>query len=181
MKDEICVCYLYCDYNNEETTTGTNLVANLLQQLLRSKPQVPEDVISLYRRHSKAGTRPSRKELTELLHNQFRSFSEIFLVVDALDEIPEKGGERESFMDDIRRFRDIHQNIRILITSRRLVDIETDFAGESFIEVRAIQTDIETYVEDGISKARRLRLLIRADHSIRQRIKERIVSNSRGM
>ncbi|KAK6359537.1 hypothetical protein TWF696_000691 [Orbilia brochopaga] len=179
--DDVCVCYLYCDYNNEETTKGTNLIANLLRQLLYSRPQVPESVVNLHKHCSSKGTNPTRQELLGLIRAQVHSFSDIFLVIDALDEIPERGYERDGFIQDIHGIRTPHRGIRVLVTSRKLADIETASEGEPYLEVRANIEDIKKYVEAGITRSRRLKSLIRKDHSLRERLRDIIISKTDGM
>ncbi|KAJ6260361.1 hypothetical protein Dda_4587 [Drechslerella dactyloides] len=178
---DVCVCYLYCDYNDEETLKETNLIANLLRQLLHSNSHIPETIVNLYRRYSERKTKLTRQELLRLLHDQFRSFSEVYLIIDALDEIPKEGDERDKLVDDLHDFRRFHENIHILVTSRKLASIEADFNGESSLEIRANEDDIKKYVENGIAGSGSLKLLIQSDPCLQDQIIRRITETTQGM
>ena len=89
-KGNAAVAYIYCNYK-EQNQTAINLVASLLQQLVQGQSVISNDIIAIYRRHSRKQTRPSFAEYSELLESEAHRFSKVFIVIDALDEVFRKG------------------------------------------------------------------------------------------
>ena len=111
------LAYLYCVFN-ESHQSVENLLGSLVQQLARQAPELLDEVKTLYgSRQINHQERPSLQELETLLEIYVASFDRPYLVVDALDELPQQDGTRERFLN---RLLASCSNARILITSRHI-------------------------------------------------------------
>lgn len=172
------VAFLYCNYKEREQQTVNNLVSSLIRQLIDQIHLVPEDLSSLYQRHARNGTRPSRLQLHELLISTASHFSTLFLVIDALDECTESDGTRSVLASDLRK---MLPHARFLFTSRRYNDIERLFDDCLQLEIRASNDDIRRYITSQIICEPRLAKHIQADESLLELIMESIIRRSDGM
>ncbi|KAJ5421334.1 serine/threonine-protein kinase chk2 (cds1) [Penicillium cf. griseofulvum] len=79
--------YIYCNYGRRKEQTYTALLSSLLLQVLQfsTSETVPPEVLSLYNSHKKYGTRPTSKELIDLLAKLTSPYETLFVVMDALD------------------------------------------------------------------------------------------------
>ncbi|KAL2355080.1 hypothetical protein BJ546DRAFT_842277, partial [Cryomyces antarcticus] len=85
---DVGVAYSCCAY--KEQHKAKDLVAALLRQLVRQLPALPEAVKDLYMRHHQRKTLPRRHEFAEVLRYVASGFSQVFLIIDALDECREE-------------------------------------------------------------------------------------------
>ncbi|RHZ69155.1 hypothetical protein CDV55_103316 [Aspergillus turcosus] len=92
--------YIYCSYNRRNEQTSAALLSSLVQQVLQhsASQTVPLDVLALYNSHKKYGTRPTSKELTDLLGKLTSKYESLFVVIDALDECAESEEEALWFL-----------------------------------------------------------------------------------
>jgi ankyrin repeat domain-containing protein 50 len=100
------------------------MLGSLTKQLCCRRPNTPQPVKDLDR-YREQGQRPDMKTLEDTLAATIQGFSNVYLVIDALDECPFESGERKKLLDCLRR---IHMaasdNLHLLCTSRRETDIE---------------------------------------------------------
>jgi hypothetical protein len=100
---------------------------SLVKQLYCYRPNTPEAVEALhkYREH---GRSPGLDDLSSAIMATIRGFSGVYLVLDALDEYSLEVSEREKLIDLICQIHSPNlENLHILCTSRREVDIEKAF------------------------------------------------------
>jgi hypothetical protein len=76
------LAYIFCNYKSEEDVNASYFLAALLKQLVQSQPTLNEQISSLYERN----TRPSPQEISAALQMMLKSFSTVYVIVDALDE-----------------------------------------------------------------------------------------------
>jgi hypothetical protein len=69
----------------------------------------------------------------------------------------------------------------LLVTSRRILSIEQDFADALRLEICASDEDILRYLEGRIGKKDRLKRLIKADLNLQNSLIDTIVENTKGM
>ena len=175
-EDGTAVACIYCNYKEQNQTT-INLVASLLQQLIQGQLTLSDDIITIYRRHTRKQTRPSLTEYSELLQSVTRRFSKVFIVVDALDECSVRNGSR-GFLSELRK---LPPNIHLLVTSRYTGDIEHEFAEAACLEISALDEDIRKYIETRIKTQPQLIHHIKVDPTIRGTILDTIVQKADGM
>ena len=94
--------------------------------------------------------------LTQLVESEF---DRVFLIIDGLDEIP----QREDSMEALRILSQsrVASKLKILILSRRECDIQQFFLDESTfcMEARHIANDIELYVKSEFEQQPKLKRL----------------------
>ncbi|KAH0543788.1 hypothetical protein FGG08_001970 [Glutinoglossum americanum] len=176
-QEDIAIASIYCSYKEEEAQTTVNLIASLLQQLVQRNQAISDEVVSLYSRHTKKGTRPTLGEYSRLLQSEVRGFSKVFIIVDALDECPESNGTRNSFLTEIRKL----LNIRLLVTSRYISAIQREFEKTASVEIRASDGDIRRYLEGRIEREYRLERHVKACPILQETIVNTTVEKAKGM
>lgn len=177
-RQDVAVTYIYCSYKEQEEQTCGSLVASLLQQLAQNRGTISNDVASLYRSHTRQQTRPTLQEYSKLLQSEICYFSTSFIVVDALDECSEINGTRSRFLAEIRK---LPSNVRLLITSRYISAIESEFERTTCVEIRASDEDVARYIQGRIQREPRLARHIRADPGLQKTIIDNIVQRAKGM
>ncbi|KAM7203906.1 Ankyrin repeat-containing domain protein [Rhypophila sp. PSN 637] len=178
--NEMAVSYVFCNYKEAEFQTITNLMAELLCHILQRTQAIPEDVRTLYNRHHPKGTRPEVDDVAQILGREVNKYSRVFIVVDALDECPERDDTRWQFLAQLQSLPE--NNIRLLCTSRDIPSIKREFDGSSLLEVRATDDDIKSYLAgriDAETSHQRKRIL--TTPGLRDDIIETITARAKGM
>lgn len=172
------VLYLYCSYKEEEVQTLRNMIGSLLKQAVRHRAALPDAIRKLYNKHIQKSTQPTLEELTRLLEKEIKAYTRIYLVIDALDECPERSDVRARVLATIEG---LPQNAQILITSRYSAKIEERFENVPQIDILAADEDVKRYVEARIGAERLLAKLVRSDRTLMEDIMKTVVENSQGM
>jgi NACHT domain len=145
-----------------------------VQQLVQRQSVVSDDITAIYGKHIRKQRRPSLAEYSELLQSEVRRFSEVFIVIDALDECPEREGIR-GFIPEVRK---LLPNAHLLVTSRHNPAIEHEFKKAARLEIRATDKDIKSYVDGRIREQPEF---IREDSTLRSAILDTIIQKADGM
>lgn len=112
-----------------------------------------------------------------MLQSEVRRFSEVFIIIDALDECPESEDTRASFLAEIRT---LHQNAR-LVTSRHIPTIKSEFEKAARLEICASDEDVTTYLESRIERESRLARHVKAAPDLQATIISTIRQKAKGM
>ncbi|KAI9853123.1 MAG: hypothetical protein M1824_001536 [Vezdaea acicularis] len=174
----IGIAFIYFDYKEEAIQTPLNIVSSLLKQLLQNRVKLCSDLKPFCNRHWRQNTRPSLSEISKVLQNVLTSHDRVFVVIDALDECPEKDGIRATFL---RWLKDLVKNMSMVVLSRPNVHIDQEFKGVTRLEIRATEEDIVTYLEDRIQHNVSLQRSIKKDPHLKSLIIETITEKSQGM
>jgi hypothetical protein len=75
---------------------------------------------------------------------EIQAYSQIFIVVDALDECSETNG---SWMKLVHALRSLTGPINLMVTSRDLPSIEQHFREAQRLDIRATDEDVAKYVQ----------------------------------
>jgi hypothetical protein len=140
----IGILCIYCNYKEQTTQTVTNLIASLLKQLIQDCPAISDNVKSFHNRHQNRNTHPSLEEITLTLETEVKTYSKVFIVVDALDECSETNGSR---MNLIQTLRSLAGPINLMVTSRQLSSIEQHFRDAQRLDIRATDGDVTKFVQ----------------------------------
>jgi hypothetical protein len=173
LKDRhVGVAWFYCDYtdDNSMTTVGQTLSC-LLRQLLNWHEQLPDSIMELYNRHKQSKFSLPTPPFDDLLVATIRSFSKVFIVVDALDEYP--SSIRAQFLGALNDLKPSH----LLITSREHIRIEQVIPSHRMIPILAHEQDINSYVDSRLETFR-LASRIRANPDLRKEIITTVVANT---
>ena len=141
----IPVTYIYCDYRRQQEQTPENLLASVLKQLLQHRILVPEIVMKSYDHHVNSGTRPSLDDIGDMLKVTATDFRQIYVVVDALDELPVSHRACQNLLANLRSLQEA-QNVSFMMTSRFIPQIDHELQDSLFLEIRANNEDIKKYI-----------------------------------
>jgi hypothetical protein len=151
-----------------------------LQQLLRQSPKVPGSLLKLYKTYTTKTVHLSLGEYSTFLQAVIESFSEVFIVVDGLDECPHRESDdiRDEFLDQLK---ELPLNTQLLFTSRDLPAIALKFATDQRLEIHASRYAIKGYLQSRINNSKNLRLHIQKKPSLQQSIVEMVANKADGM
>ena len=119
----VAVFMLYCKYNEPETHTVQPLIASLVKQYIQDRFVVDKKLEELHEAHYRKETRPTLEELKDLLGTAISQYDKTFIVLDALDEMPNE----EYRSDLVNSLRGFHQKSNLLVTSRPMPTIKQMF------------------------------------------------------
>ncbi|KAJ7582134.1 ankyrin repeat-containing domain protein, partial [Mycena floridula] len=157
-RPHVGVAYIFFRYNEANTQDIRALVASILRQLLIGDT-IPDGLKPLY--NSFKDKHPLSQDLNMLVNalgSQIHLYSDVYLVVDAFDECMED--IREDFLSTFRPLTDSNR-LHILVTSRLLLSIESQFKGDQRINVRAHDDDVRAHILHQIQKHKRLEKLVK--------------------
>lgn len=148
---DIGVAYLYCNYKRQEEQKFERLLASLLRQLLQGQESLPDDMKAVYNQHRIKGTELSTEEVARALYSVSSHFSQLFIVIDALDECRTDDRSRSRLLGEIFKLQAAY-NLNFLATSRFIPEITTVFAGKPSLEIRANKEDVMGYLRGHLEK-----------------------------
>jgi hypothetical protein len=174
---DIGVACLYCNYKRQVEQTAPNLVAAIIKQLVQDRPSIAQSLSGLYEHHRGRRTRPTLEELSNILQSVVANYSKVYVVLDALDECPERNGTRSQLLGICR---DLQQKtgLRLMDTSRHIPDIVEEFKDSPLIEVRASDSDIKRFVIGNVS---RFAKFFRSNSDLQERVQNKIIEAADGM
>ena len=180
MSSSAIFTYIYCNYGRRKEQTTAALLSSLLLQALQQlkSESLPPDALSLYNSHKKYGTRPTSKELMDLLAKLTSSYDKFFVVIDALDECSES---EEEALRVLSMIRSVGPNVNILCSSRFSTTFEGYFSSAKVIEIFARDEDIQKFLNAEISQQPRLSKHVRVDPDLRKEIISSITGECQGM
>jgi hypothetical protein len=171
------VAYPYCNYKRQAEHTTPNLLAAVLKQLVQDRPSITQLLSGLYDHHQVRRTRLSPEETVSVLPSMLGNYSKVYVVIDALDECPERDGTRSQLLKLCHSLQG-QTDLRLMATSRHISDIVAEFKDKPQVEVRASNADVKRYVEGKIDH---LAKCVQRDHDLRELVKDRIVEAVDGM
>ncbi|KAL2834083.1 hypothetical protein BJY01DRAFT_239253 [Aspergillus pseudoustus] len=80
------IAFVYCSYERRKDQSADDLLASLLSQLAVERDILPPAIQSVYDKHSKGRSRPTRHAICQELHRIAAEFSVLYVIIDALDE-----------------------------------------------------------------------------------------------
>ncbi|WZH48514.1 uncharacterized protein QYS62_009692 [Fusarium acuminatum] len=140
----VCV---YCSYTQKDSQNTINLLGGILKQLCQRRGSVPQVVQDLYISHQNEQTGPQYDGIMQALKSHLRDYSQVMVVVDALDEWQPPQDDRFNFVDELLHMQSECQ-VNLFVTSRFVPAIEAKFQGYPGCQIRANQDDIYRYIED---------------------------------
>ncbi|UKZ83618.1 hypothetical protein TrVFT333_011427 [Trichoderma virens FT-333] len=171
------IAYIYCNFKKQEEQKAADLLASLLKQLAQSRPSLSNSVKSLYGSHQTKRTRPSLDEISKELQSIAVLYSNVFIVVDALDECQASDSSRLKFLSEIFSLQE-KCGVNLFVTSRFIPEITEKFERSISLEIRASEHDVRRYMDDHIS---RLPSFVRRNSDLQEEVKTGIASAVDGM
>lgn len=172
------LAYIFCSYKMQASQNATGLLAAILKQLVQDQRNVPDCVSQLYDMHSPRGTNMSFDDCFGLLEAVSIICQPVYIIVDALDECSNRNdGTRGQLLEALRRLQRT-VDVRLMVTSRPIPDIEEEFHQVTRIEIRATTGDVERFVADRMSK---LPKCVRGDVDLKTLVQDKVVEAAAGM
>ncbi|KAL6892962.1 hypothetical protein HDV57DRAFT_209273 [Trichoderma longibrachiatum] len=172
-EDGIGIAYIYCDYRRQYEQKANDLLANLVKQLIRNRPAMPDRLQGHYER----SLRPSLEELSETLREIGLLYTKVFVVVDALDECQLAGGCLKTFLSALFELQK-STNINIFATARFVPEIIEQFKHSSSLNISAKKEDVQDYVAANMG---RLPSFVVSNLALQDEIKNTITEAADGM
>lgn len=170
------VAWCYCDYRERLSLTPMTFAASLLRQLsLQTKP-FPQPVFDFYELFKTESPQKQAKYLIKTLISVCSTFSECFVVVDALDEIDPK--HRKDFLKILKELQSA--SVKIFIATRpHLHDTFETFSSDIRQLVEAHENDIKTFLANSLANSENMEELL--DDKMTEEVINTLSQNANGM
>jgi hypothetical protein len=139
---------MYCNYKEQTEQTATNLIASLLEQLVQDCRSISENTKSFYNQHRNQSTSPTLDEFITALGTEIKTYSKVFIVVDALDECSESNGSRAKLL---RALRSLTGPVNLMVTSRDLPSIEQYFRQAQHLRICPTDEDVTKFIQSQLA------------------------------
>lgn len=172
----VSVLGIYCKYDDPDTQELGNLSGSLARQLISRPSDILDSISSRFAQQKLKTnlTQPSIGELTALSKGRALIFHKVLIILDVLDEYPEKSqGELVS------KPLELQPTASLLITSRLTENSPIIFEGEARLQIMASKEDIRAYVTKQINYLGRLPRLVRTKPDLGELIKSKVVLSAR--
>ncbi|KAL3466857.1 hypothetical protein BJX64DRAFT_301306 [Aspergillus heterothallicus] len=163
----IGIAYIFCDYRQQQNQTLNDLLASVLRQLVQTLPIIPDDLQALYQRHRKDGMNLHKGELFSCLQTVCKAYSQVYLIVDALDECSNSDGTRDAVISYLL---DLQGSCNLEIAAR--------FEAVPTVEIRAIDADIKGFIQGHVHEVSNC---VRRNPQLADLIVTEVVASARGM
>ncbi|KAJ7589318.1 Pfs, NACHT and ankyrin domain protein [Mycena floridula] len=182
LQPKIAVIYIYCDYRQQEAQTPIQLLGSVLKQLAQQHPVPSDHLLALHKKYPSQGDHPSIDEVFKALQAEVSLYSQVYIVVDALDESSENNKARELFFPSHPQgLWSLSDHIQLLVTSRDILSISQEFNNIARIPIEAHDEDLETYIRGRITTDKKLKKLVKDDRVLAVEIIEQVILKAAGM
>ncbi|KAL7273442.1 hypothetical protein RUND412_003714 [Rhizina undulata] len=162
------VLYFYCKHGEKERQDPLSILSTLVKQLsLLMSPegsQLPQPVVSIFKKHDSKSGKLQLSESQELIASLAKNFVRTTIVIDALDECDKE--LREELLIALKAIRKSSARVfKIYVTSHPANDIELKLEGVPNIYFHSSDNsgDIAAFVKAEIEKCILEKLLLRGD------------------
>jgi hypothetical protein len=158
--------------------TAAGILGSLVSQLL-SRARHRSGFVQSLRRYRDGGQFPDIRILEAILIDLIEEFSCVYLVIDALDECHEEGGQRKQLMDIICKLHEMgYDGLHLFYTSRREFDAQ--------FSVRIVQMDLSAFEsavnqDIGLYIDKRLQDRVTWSSSLKADAKKALTARANGM
>ncbi|KAH7311604.1 hypothetical protein B0I35DRAFT_452792 [Stachybotrys elegans] len=174
----IGLAYVYFEFQREGEQGPDEVFAALLKQLSQSRPCLPEGLESLHLKCKGGERRPLLKQILSTLKQVIDTFSQVYLLIDALDECQTQDYCRSQFLAGISYLHD-NSAINLLVTSRPIMMETTNLLDDALCRsIRATENDIDLYLEQYVKI---LRNTVTDSPGLRLKIRKGILHAADGM
>jgi hypothetical protein len=175
--------YFYFDFNDSQKQDAEPMLRSLLCQLLQCLFTIPKGVDALFSSCESGQRQPAMDPLLEATRQAAQDFTQIYIVLDALDECK----QRSELLDTLETVAGWQLgNLHLLMTSRKEIDIERSL--EAYVEESdtvclqrdVMNQDIQRYVHQRLRDDKGLAKWNK-DAAIRREIEAALMHGARGM
>ena len=158
----------YYDFRDDEKKDLRGLLTSFLFQLCNQSNSYNDILASFYLTHQNGAQSAGDDELVRCLKDvlSLRGEAPVYLIIDALDECPNKSALSSPRLDVLKLLEDLVDsqlpNLRICVTSRPEADIKPileplTFRSVSLHDERGQREDIENYIKSVVDTNRNMR------------------------
>ena len=176
---DVRVQYVYLNYKELKQSPST-VIGSLVKQILEEDVNQGGVLRNKYESSLKNNKPASLVDLRDFLYDSLDRHPKAFVFFDALDEYDEGNGDRSLLVEELTKLSK-RRNIHVMVTSRWLASLQRDLSGSVCIEVRASDSDVETYVRCQLKSSARLQGHLRQDSALEAEIVTGVVSRCQGM
>jgi hypothetical protein len=169
------VAYVYCNYKAQEEQDVCTMLTAIIKQLVLGRPSTMEHIDRLHQKNADQGTKPSLDEITNTLRDVLAHYPYVYVVIDALDEC--QNATRRRFLAKLRDLQ-VGRDVRLMVTTRFIPDIEDAFRAALKLEVRASQEDVRRFIA---GQTYRLPTCIQRSAALQDMVQEKILNAVDGM
>ncbi|KAL9097442.1 MAG: hypothetical protein Q9165_000338 [Trypethelium subeluteriae] len=180
MHEDVGVAFTYCNYKRDHfAQKPANVLAVLLWHLIRGK--CPSEITHRFEEIRAKHAQPSQDDYCKMLKIAIAKYSRVYIVIDALDEYPEKDGFRTELLLELNK---MLPNASFLITSRPIA-ITEDHLSEfhpTQLDIQARDDDIVNYISGRLTDFKGIaRRLIKDTPGLEAEVTKEIVTKACGM
>ena len=176
--NSVCALF-YFSFSDERKQTYDDVLRSLVAQLGWKDPALSR-LCQTYDKPNRPAIHAD--DLEAVLKISLGSFNTIFVVLDALDECPERNDIRTTFLDFLRSLASSAESLKIFATSRDESDIHESLSlmqvEKMSIDTAAVGVDIKQYVCHEIRRERRF---ARLSQTSKQEVENTLVDRADGM
>ncbi len=146
------LCYFFCDKNDPSSCTLRRVLSTFLFQLFEISRTIPPPIVSAYSRACRFGHAEISEadNPSELLEQALLSISQVFIVLDGLDESPNTGELAETLSKLVQS----SQNCSVVILSRDIPVMRNRLAASSELQMTTVHTrpDLNAFISRAVSR-----------------------------
>jgi hypothetical protein len=172
---DIGVACIYLNHKEANDQTPLKLLAGLWRQLVLNR-DISSDAKELYQEHREKGTVPSLQEVVGILSSSLKEFSQVYIVIDAIDEYPED--QRFILLKHLAEQMGLSLSVNLMVTSRPHVPAGPTLPNVEIFEIGAMPEDIHKFVNARIDSSSRLSKYVQRQPKLREDIHSKIGSKS---
>lgn len=174
---DVAIAGIYCSFKARATQTTTNLLGSICAQLTWRRKDLMETLVDMHNNQKRPKAAASHGDVIKLLQECLGKYRKIYVVVDALDENIEDHAGRIPILDEIRG---LLSHLHILVTSRPIPSIESEFLEATRVDIVAQEADIRSYIRVGLEWPQ-FKGHTGPDDKLRTYIEENLVERSQDM
>ncbi|KAL9118053.1 MAG: hypothetical protein Q9187_005406, partial [Circinaria calcarea] len=183
LDDRVGIAFAYIKYDSPDSQQPLEIISAMIKQLCWSKDTIPRDLLDSFHEYDR-NARPRNLDTTlSCFINVLRSYDQVFLIFDALDECEQN--LRQRMLEIIKDMITQIPAAKIFVTSRRETDIVDAFTllKTPRIEIAAhnVEADITRFVVDRVRHLIETRKLKIQDPLLEGRIIKNLTAQADGM
>ena len=187
---DVSISFIYCDYKDREAQTTISLVSNLVKQIILQQNSMPGEVSDLYGKHGNGQRSLSLEDCSRLLSSFSNHFRRSYILVDALDEHFVNNDEETTMqlalldvLLGLQHLGTVSGGYALYFTSRENDLIQERLAGCVRLDIRAADSDIESYLRSRIGDPTKFSYTkkLRDDTDLADEIVGELVDKAQGM
>ncbi|KAJ7310729.1 hypothetical protein DFH08DRAFT_1046584 [Mycena albidolilacea] len=173
--EDIGVACIYLNHKEADQQSPLKLLAGIWRQLVLDR-DIGSIAENLYKQHREKGTAPSLQEVADILSSSLKKFSQVFIVIDAIDEYPED--QRFILLKHLAEQMGLCLSVNLMVTSRPHIPADPTLPNVETLEIGAMPEDIQKFVNAQIDLSPRLYKHVQRQPKLREDIHSKISSKS---